>query len=106
MFNGIVFLITGALILLVQANVLTLGFWWAWPSLLVLYGLYLILSSQRKMVEKSEKRKAAKHEAKLEKKLEKEHTKEKKVLEEEIHKKEEKVQEAEGVIDDMINPKM
>ncbi len=104
--NGIIFVFTGAIILLVQADVVALSFNWAWPSLLALYGLYLILSSQRKIVEKSVSRKAAKHEAKLEKKLEKEHIKEKKVLEEKIQEKDKLVEEAEEVIDDMVNPKL
>jgi len=104
--NGIIFALTGCIILLTQADIITLGFAWAWPTLLLLYGLYLILSSQRKMVEKSVNKKAAKHEAKLEKKLEKAHNKEKKVLEKEIEHKDQLVEEAEEVIDDMVNPKL
>jgi|GEM_PF-3330015 len=103
--NGILFILTGAIILLAQSGVVTLGFAWAWPTLLLLYGLYLVLSSQRKLVEKSVNKKAAKHEAKLERKLEKEHGKEKEMLKSEIEEKSKMIEDAEEVIDDMINPK-
>jgi len=93
--HGILFALTGSLILLSQASIISLGFAWAWPTLLILYGFYLILSSQRKMVEKHEQKKAAKHEARMEKKLEKKHTKEKSELEKTIEKKDKILEEAE-----------
>ncbi len=98
-------MVTGIVILLVQANLITLILPLVWPILLILIGLYVVLSSQRQMVEKKMKKKAIKHEEKLEKKLEKEHNKETSKLEKELDNKDAVLEEQETVIDDMVNPK-
>ncbi len=78
---GLLFMVTGVVILLVQSGLITLMWPFIWPILLILFGLYIVLTSQRKIVEQRMQKKAAKNEAKLEKKHQKETSKLEKVVE-------------------------
>lgn len=85
--NGLIFIAAGFVILLAQTGLIDLVLPFIWPILMVLYGFYLILTSQRRVVAKHEHKKAMKHEAKMEKKISKEHQKEKRKLERELDDK-------------------
>lgn len=104
---GLLLIFIAVLMLLDAFNVLELGAWTniVWAALVLLVGLEMILSEQRRAVEKKVRKKVDQEKDEIKKEMSHKHMKAQRELQEELHKKEDVIKEQEGVIDDVIKPK-
>lgn len=105
--TGLLLMIVGVLMFLDLINALPLGDWFVylWAALVFLIGFEILLSAQRHAAEKKIQKRVDKEKSRLQKELEGKHNTDKENLQKELEKKNAVVEEQEGVIDDMVNPK-
>lgn len=104
---GLLLMFIAVLMLLDAFNVLELGAWTnvVWAVLVLLVGLEMILSEQRRAVEKKVRKKVDQEKDQIKKEMSHKHMKSQRELQEEIHKKDDVIKEQEEVIEDVIKPK-